>query len=312
MIEIILEESWIYLIKNKTLLIVKNDDPYVEILECDIDVEFDKIFVYNKAIFILYKNLLYLYDEDSEKSTLIKEFDSMIVGNFKNLFLEAFINQEEIIIKEYKIEKNSIRFIKENKADFKESINPMINNIDIFANSYKLEKKEIKENYLCDFAVNEDYIFLIQKDELFLFEKQLNKYSIIKLPYISTMDSKLELRDNFLLIDSKNNYQSTILTIELDDLNKINILKKGLDKINTYLSKNGKFLLAAYGEENNYPMIVNIEKNLPIIVFDSNLNNNFNICANDDLSMMVMSDFEIIRLYSWENSKFTLEEEIEL
>jgi hypothetical protein len=94
---------------------------------------------------------------------------------------------------------------------------------------------------------------------------------------------------------------------------EIKLLKRGLDDITPIVSKNGEFWFGAEGEKELYPIIINLRKMMPLVVFDEPINKNYSITADENFKSLYVTDYENeLKKYEWNEEGIFLDYIVDL
>jgi len=319
--EVFLKDSSIYMIDDKRLTVVSDSESEeMEISDYDFEIKPSKVFIKEELYFLNNKSL-YKFNLEEEKSIKIIDFEERSEIFISDSIYQVIYEDRLISIKKYDFNKN---LIEERSFNFDKKIDATIEENNLFMSDLWEDEDStlLSNDKVRDFIISEIGNFALIVDNQILFGKlSNNSYQIINLPATNNMELSLSLNNAVATIDAKDGESSFTFTLELPLKRvrrgavlkqSINILKRGIDQITPYISKNGKFWLGVDGESSFYPLLVNLKTLSPVAIFDEPVTNDFRITATKDLSDIIVTDFNIIRKYSWKDEGLIAEYEVEL
>lgn len=320
--KILLSEKGLILIKDNELSVVLNEEDNLKIDDFDFVDDAKDIYLFSNELIYSFGEFLYKFNLSTGETTEIMNIenkkatvwgDKLYLASFTDgkaiieIFNDSFTLLEEKLFTEFE----------ETKAYFDEEYPIMVNLWD------DDEEYSVLKPVITGFTVEDGlFVFSINKNLYFGdLEKKIIKY--IEIPQTFGMEVELFLRKPSLTLHGKDKELSFDFTITQLPFRKkrrggiekleIKLLKRGIDNITPSVSKNGEFWFGAEGEQDFYPILINLKKMMPLVVFDEPITKNHGIVASPDFKSLFTTDFENeLKKYEWNDEGIFLDYVVDL
>jgi len=320
--KILLNEKGLILIKGNELSVVLNEEDNLKIDDFDFVDDAKDIYLFRDNLIYSFGDFLYEFNLLTGETSEIMNIENKKTAVFKDkLYLIGF-TEGKATIETYNNEleltnKKEFSEFEETKAYFDEEYPIMVNLWD------DDEEYSVLKTVITGFTVQDElFVFSINKNLYFGdMDKEIIKY--IEIPQTFGMDVDLFLRKPSLTLHGKDKELSFDFTITQLPFRKkrrggiekleIKLLKRGIDNITPSVSENGEFWFGAEGEHELYPIIINLKKMMPLVVFDEPVTKNHAMTASKDLKSLFVTDFENeLKKYEWNDEGIFLDYIVDL
>jgi len=320
--KILLNEKGLILINGNNLSIVTNEEENLKIDDFDFVDDAKDIYLFQDNLIYSFGDFLYRFDLSSGETTEVMNIENEKATAFNNKLYLANFNEGKVVIKIYDnsfnlLEERLFTEFEETKAYFDEEYPIMVNLWD------DDEEYSVLKPVITGFTVQDGlFVFSINKNLYFGdLDKKTIKY--IEIPQTFGMEVDLFLRKPSLTLHGKDKELSFDFTITQLPFRKkrrggiekleIKLLKRGADLITPTVSQNGEFWFGAEGEHELYPIIINLKKMLPLVVFDEPINKNHAMVASKDFKSLFITDFNNeLKKYEWNDEGIFLDYIVDL
>jgi len=320
--KIIIKENGLVLIKGGDLSIVMNNEEDLQIDDFDFAEDAKDIFLLNNELLYNSEKSLFKMDLETGEASKVMELEDKKMTVFDDkIYLASFIDAS------IKIETYDDKFslIKENLFAEFENTEVVFNTdypimVDLWDDDDEYEN--IKP-IITGFTVEDGLFVISMNKDLYFgdFGKQVVKN--IEIPQTYGMDVDLFLRKPALTLHGRDKEVSLDFTITQLPFRKkrrggiekleVKLLKRGVDNITPSVSKNGEFWFGSEGEDELFPILVNLKKLEPLVVFDEAISNEHEMTASEDLKTLYITDFESeLKKYDWNEEGIFLDYIVDL
>jgi hypothetical protein len=315
--KILLNKNGLILIKNNELSVVLNEEDNLKIDDFDFVDDAKDIYLFNNGLIYSFGELLYEFDLLTGETKEVMNIENKKITVFEDkLYIASFIKGEliiEIYSNNYElIDKKDFNEFEETKAYFDEEYPIMVN---LWEDD---DEYSVLKSVITGFSVEDQlFVFSINKN-LYFGDLDKNTIKYIEIPQTFGMDVELYLRKPSLTLHGKDKELSFDFTITQLPFRKkrrggiekleIKLLKRGIDDITPSVSKTGEFWFGAEGEHELYPIIINLKKMLPLVVFDEPISKNHAMVASSDFKSFFITDFDNeLKKYEWNDEGLFLD-----
>ncbi len=318
--KILLKNRTIYMINEKRLTTILDSEENMEIFDYDFDIEPSELYLIKDKVYFLNENSLYLFNKESEKSEKLITFEVGTKIFVSDSIYQVFYLNRLIKIKEYDL---SLNELSTNEYYFDSNIEATIEESNLFMSDLWSDDEEItslKEDIIA-FTLSNDSFCLSFNNKLLFGKLDSKIYQTMSIPSLENMKVDLYLNSDIAIVNAKDGETSYTFSANLPLKRKrrgaiekfsVNILKRGVDQITPIVSKNGRYWLGVDGENQFYPLLVNLKTLSPLAIFDEVIDNNYMITSNKDFSEIIISDFNNLKKYSWNANELIFDYEVEL
>jgi len=320
--KIIIKENGLVLIKGGDLSIVMNNEEDLQIDDFDFAEDAKDIFLLNNELLYNSEKSLFKMDLESGETTKVMDLEDKKMTVFDNkVYLASFIDAS-IVIETYDdklalLETKSFAEFENTEVVFNTDYPIMV---DLWDDD---DEYDNMKSVITGFTVEDNLFVVSMNKDLYFgdFAKDLVKN--IEIPQTYGMDVDLFLRKPALTLHGKDKDVSLDFTITQLPFRKkrrggiekleVKLLKRGIDNISPSVSKNGEFWFGSEGETEFFPIIVNLKKLEPLVVFDEAITNEHEMTASEDLKTLFITDFESeLKKYDWNDEGIFLDYVVDL
>jgi hypothetical protein len=320
--KLLLNDKTLIMIKKDEISIVTNEEDNLKIDDFDFVGDAKDIYLLNNDLIYRQEDSLYLFDLEEGTISKIMDIENKKLSVYNNIvYLISFIDG----IVKLEIYDNNLKLISESTYTEFEKIDAYFNEeYPIMVNLWDDDNEySIIKTIITGFTVEDNlFVFSVNKN-LYFGDIDKKEIKYIEIPQTFGMDVELFLRKPSLTVHGKDSEVSLDFTITQLPFRKkrrgaiekleVKLLKRGTDNITPFVSSDGEFWFGAEGENETYPIIINLKKIIPIVVFDEPINKNHAITASGDLKALFITDFKSeLKKYEWNDEGIFLDYIVDL